>query len=81
MKRRQRLAYTKLKKMGAPVRERSDLPDTFYLSAEENDTRTWAEYYYGLEGYPYVDPDVEEVVRSYGLFLEWENPGCLVAYD
>ena len=81
MKRRQGLAFTKLKKMGAPVFERSDHPDTFVLSAEDNCDKIWAEYYYGVQGYPYVDPDVEEVVRSYGLFLEWENPGCLVAYE
>jgi len=79
MKRNYRKAYNALKKIGAPVFERYDHPDRFLLSAEENYTRNWADYWseFGAD----VDPEVEEICRKNGIYLEWENPGCLIAYD
>lgn len=84
MKRQQRYAYNALKKMGAPVFERSDNPDTFGLSAEDygTDELSWADYYGEFRGgYPWVDPRAEEIVEKYGLHFEWENAGCLFVYD
>jgi len=79
MKRNLRKCYNELKKIGAPVFERYDPPDGFLLSAESNYDRIWADYWneFGVE----VDPKVEEICSRNKVFLEWENPGCLIAYD
>ena len=95
MKPAQRKAFNALVKIGAPVFTRDDRPDTFGLSAEgylsncpvprekQNEERIWCDYYnssfYGAKGFG-VDPEVYDIVEAHGLFLEWENPGCLFAW-
>ena len=85
-------AYDELKAIGAPVFERSDHPDRFLLSAEDNgdekyQNRTWADYWQigmpnresNLDDFG-VDKGVSSITDSHGIFLEWETPGCLIAY-
>lgn len=82
MKKQQRYAYNALKKLGAPVFERSDEPDTFGMSSEMENSYEWIDYYGEFRGgYPWISPEAEEVLSKYGLFFEWENPGCVFAYE
>ena len=84
MKRNARTALNQLIKIGAPVFDRSDV-DYFVISAENNVDKIWADYYGesrgGLGGLPFVCPEIESVLVANGLFAEWENAGCLIAYD
>lgn len=78
MKRSLRKAFTALKKIGAPVFERSD-EDGFVLSAEDNNDRIWADYYneFGIE----IAEDVQKICDDNDVLLEWETPGGLIAYE
>jgi len=50
------------------------------LSAE--DGHGFADYYGEFRGgYPYIDPRIEEAAEKLGLYWEWENAGCLNAYE
>ena len=88
MKRNHRLAFNALKKIGAPVYERSDI-ENFQISAEgiydyyDRDT-IWADYY---DGYRILDwefginPLITNTLRRYGLHAEWINAGEIGVYD
>jgi hypothetical protein len=83
MKRNHRLAFNALKKIGAPVYERSDI-ENFQISAESNSDYIWADYYDGdyLDGYEFgVSPRIINTLAKYGLHAEWINPGELGVYD
>ena len=93
MKRAHRLAFNALKKIGAPVYERSDL-ENFQISAEGLSSRSeykgykpdvmWADYY---EEFPMSDwdfginPLINEVLGRYGLHAEWINAGEIGVYE
>ena len=82
MKRKQRLAFTALKKIGCPVYEGgwNGDDDTFRISAEDNVDHVWADYYMMTDGGGYefgVCPEITEILNKYGLFAEWCNPGVL----
>jgi hypothetical protein len=83
MKRDFRNAYNALKKMGVPVYVRDDMDGRFQISAEESDSYKWCDYYEG-DCHPNwvfgVNPKIGEVLRKYGLFAEWINPGELGVY-
>lgn len=69
-----------LHRIGAPAFVRTG-ERHITLTAEQNDDRTWADYYGEFRGgYPYVDPVVEAAVKKHGFYLEWENPACLGIY-
>ena len=88
MNRNHRLAFNALKKIGAPVYERSDI-ENFQISAEgiydyyDRDT-IWADYY---DGYRILDwefginPLITNTLRRYGLHAEWINAGEIGVYD
>ncbi|QGH74780.1 hypothetical protein MAL1_00001 [Bacteriophage DSS3_MAL1] len=83
MKANERKAFNELKAIGAPVIERpeGDGDGPFVLSAEDNDSRIWADYYspeFGLFG---VAQDVTDILESNGLFAEWINPGMVGVYQ
>ena len=85
MKRHARKAFTALKKLGAPVLERSDVA-YFVISGEDNYKEVWADYYeeFGIHAdsnTPGVDPRICDIIEANGLFMEWETPGGLVVYD
>jgi len=88
MTRNHRLAFNALKKIGAPVYQRSDI-ENFQISAEgiagEYDRDTlWADYY---EGYRIPDwdfginPKITEILSKYGLHAEWINAGEIGVYE
>jgi hypothetical protein len=85
MKRHARKAFNALKKLGAPVLERSDVA-YFVISGEDNYKEVWADYYeeFGIHSdsdTPGVDPRICDIIEANGLFMEWETPGGLVVYD
>ena len=70
-------AFEELQKIGAPIKVRDG---ELIISAEENDTEMWADYYspgaYGLDDFG-VNKKINKILEARGLFAEWINPGCL----
>lgn len=83
MTRNHRRAYNKLKALGCPVFERADHPKGFFISAEDEESYKWADYYNEYNRFEDfgVNSKVREVLEPLGLFAEWENPGCLGVYE
>jgi len=86
MKRNYKNAYDALEKIGCPVFESVDCPGRFMISAEENYDEVWADYYdcmhwehdgslFGVSG------KINKILDKYGLFAEWQNPGCLTVCE
>jgi hypothetical protein len=84
MKRKYIKAYNALKKLGVPVYVRDDMDGRFQISAEDPESYKWADYYEG-DSHPNwifgVNPVIDEVLKKYGLFCEWINPGELGVYE
>lgn len=82
MKKDFRNAYNALKKMGVPVYVRDDMDGRFQISAEDFESYKWADYYaYDRADWIFgVNPKIDEVLKKYGLFSEWINPGELGVY-
>jgi len=85
MNKNHRLAFNALKKIGAPVYERSDIPN-FQISAEGlasdaykgyDDTQIWADYW--TSGY--INPRIEQILERYGFHAEWINAGEIGVYE
>jgi hypothetical protein len=75
MTRAHRNAYNALKKMGVPVIE---MEGSFIISAEHENSDQWASYYHGYRIWGNsTNPELDAVLARYGLFCEWQNPGCL----
>jgi hypothetical protein len=80
MKRNYRNAVKALEKIGAPVIDHGG--DEIYISAENNSTEIWAHYYMMGSGCTMLDDfgvnhKINAILDKYGLFAEWQNPGCL----
>ena len=75
-------AFNELKKLGCPVFNRSDYADGFFISAEDETSYLWADWYntYSWDG-ERTNPKIAEVLAKYKLFAEWENPGCLSVWE
>jgi hypothetical protein len=74
-------AFEELQKIGAPVKMRDG---EMIISAEQNDTEMWADYYasgcYGLDDFG-VSEKINKILQARGLFAEWMNPGCLGVFE
>ena len=87
MQRNYRTAFNALKKMGAPAIEGGyDGEDTFRISAEDNVSYTWADYYQMTDGdgtgyMMGVSNKINDVLDASGLFAEWINPGVLGVWE
>jgi len=84
MKKNMRYAYNALKKIGAPVIDHGE--ENFMISAENNVTEIWADYYMMGMGNTFVDDfgvskRINRILDRYGLFAEWQNPGCLAVHE
>jgi len=85
LEKRAERAYKKLEAMGAPVchlGEGYGGNALFAISAEYNEDEIWADYYIGCDGgMPGwdcgINPKIEKVLKKYGLYAEWYNPGVL----
>ena len=75
-------AFNELKKMGVPVYERDDMDGRFQISAEDPESYKWVNYYESPASWIFgVNPKVDAVLRKFGLFAEWINPGELGVYQ
>lgn len=83
MKRQFRLAFNALQKLGVPVYVRDDMDGRFQISAEEPESYKWCDYYADARvGWDFgVNPKIDELLKKYGLFSEWINPGELGVYE
>ncbi len=83
MTRNYRKAFNALKALGCPVFERIDRPGEFLISAEEENSWEWADYYNEFNRFPDfgVNAKVREVLEPLGLHAEWENPACLLVCE
>jgi hypothetical protein len=84
MKRKYIKAFNALKKMGVPVYIRDDMDGRFQISAEDPDSYKWADYYEGHRNQNWifgVNPKIDELLKTCGLFCEWINPGELGVYE
>ena len=87
MKRNYRKAFDALTKMGAPVIEGGDNgEDTFWISAEDNVSYTWADYYQMTDGDDTgymmgVSDKINNVLDANGLYAEWINAGVLGVHE
>lgn len=70
-------AFKELKKMGVPAFKNED---GWFISAEDNDDEIWADYYEDDFGEFGVNMKIVNVLRDYGLFPEWVNPGLIGVY-
>jgi hypothetical protein len=86
MTRNHRLAFNALKKIGAPVYQRSDI-ENFQISAEgiagEYDRDTlWADFYEGHKFWDFgINPKITDILTKYGLHAEWINAGEIGVYE
>ena len=73
-------AVTALKKLNIPVFERDG---KVFVSAEDPVSYKWVNYYADsrIWGGELVNPKLRELLEKYGLYLEWQNPGCLSIYE
>jgi len=83
MQRNYKKAFTALKKIGAPVIVGDDYGDDRYfkISAEDNDTVVWADYYNMGMGLFGVNQDIVDILDANGLFAEWINPGIIGVHE
>jgi hypothetical protein len=84
MKKNMRYAYNALKKIDCPVIDRGE--ENFDISAENNVTEIWADYYMMGMGGTFVDDfgvskRINRILDRYGLYAEWQNPGCLSVWE
>jgi hypothetical protein len=72
-------AFNELKALGAPVKSSEGYPDRgyFWLSAEEEMSELWLDYYSNYWG----SDKLNEILEKYGLFKEWYNPAYACVYD
>ena len=84
MTKNHRKAFNKLRALGVPLFERRDHPTGFFISAEDENSYEWVDYWNMSRDRwngEKVRPEIREVLEPLGLFAEWENPGCLAVWE
>jgi hypothetical protein len=87
MKQNFRKAFNALKKIGCPVIEGWDDPNTFVINGEENYNTCWANYNcMGIDTNPNLDDfgvnhKINKILDANGLIAEWINTGVLGVYQ
>ena len=75
------LAFNELKAIGAPVFTNEDNNGNFSISAEQNDSEVWADYYSEDSQACFgVSSRIDHILNKHGLLAEWVNPGYLSVY-
>ena len=83
MNQKMKAAFNQLKKINAPVSKNHDNAESFLISAEDNESGYWADYYAEFAeppaqfNDPYVSPEILNILKKQGLHYEWETPGGL----
>lgn len=84
MEKQYKQAYRALKVMGVPVFTNADNDrlGNFFISAEAPGSTDWVDYYDAPDDWIFgVNPTIETVLQSFGLYPEWVNPGLLGVYE
>ena len=86
MKRAYIKAFNALKKLGVPVYEHGDDNGNFSISAEDENSELWVNYYAGCGSFDFwggdnVSPKLTKVLDNCKLYAEWVNPGRLSVYQ
>ena len=82
MKRLYKQAYDHLESLGCPVYIHPDDDGNFSIDGEHPESDKWADYWNRDPEWIFgVNPCVNELLREYGLFCEWVNPGRLGVYE
>lgn len=82
MKNNYRKAFRKLKAINAPVIEGGwNGEDTFRISGECNDAKSWAEYWNQSSGLFGVCDEITKILHDNGLYAEWVNAGVVGVYE
>ena len=85
MKQNFRKAFNALEKIGCPVIEGWDDPNTFAINAEDNYPICWADYYCEFPGGALddfgVNNKINAILAANGLMAEWINTGVLGVYE
>ena len=88
MKQNFRKAFNALEKIGCPVIEGWDDPNTFAINAEDNYPICWADYYVMTDGGGGSELDdfgvnnkINAILAANGLMAEWINTGVLGVYQ
>ena len=57
--------------------------DRLFISAECSYSAVCVADYYGefRGGYSWINEKIEKRAEELGLFIEWQNPGCLAVYE
>lgn len=76
-------AFEELKKMGVPVKDAPDHGGHFWISAEEENSHEWLDYYDGLKSWSdwMINDKIHAVLEKHNLFAEWYNPAYVIVYD
>lgn len=72
--------HTLIRDMGFEVVRKGERGPIAIVSAENGDNA--ADYYGEFRGgYPWINPQLEELAEKYDCFWEWENPGAIALYE
>lgn len=76
-------AFSELKRRGVPVYRHADDGGRFSISAEDEGSDEWANYYAsGVPGWDCgVSDRLTKILNKHGLYAEWVNPGRLAVYE
>lgn len=81
MKAHARKAFNTLTKMGVPVVEHSHYGGHFQLSAEEDNSMEWLDYFDGGLGDFGISDKIHAVLEKNGLFAEWQDAAIASIWD
>lgn len=82
MKTKYQNAFDALKTLGVPVYEHADDNGNFSIDAEDARADEFVGYYSTDPEWVFgVCPAVNNLLRTFGLFAEWVNPGRLGVYE
>ena len=75
-----KIAVNALKKLNIPMFERDG---KVFVSAEDPESYKWVNYYADsrIWGGEKINPKLRQLLKKCGMYLEWENPGCLSIYE
>ena len=73
-------AFNELQAMGCPVFVHCDAEDRFDIDGESPESYQWIEYY-GYNGYPFINEEIDAVLSKHGLYAEWMNPAHMRVFS
>jgi len=81
MKQNARKAFNELKALGVPVVEFDHYGGHFQLSAEEDNSSEWVDYYNSSLGDFGIHNTINGILDKHGLFAEWQDAAIASVWD